>query len=194
MGIDEDKEIRQIAYNLAMKTAHIPENLRSGFETYVAKTPEHATLITAAKSWADAFDPRNPPKRGLVFSGLTGCGKSHLAAAIMARIIKRTVFSYDMQFWRMDELFGDIRATWGKGAPAGSEKRLLEDLNQAQLLVLDDFGSERPVYHVLERLYTILGNRECVSKPIIVTTNLGPQRLEDYWKRDPECSEIAERV
>lgn len=51
-------------------------------------------------------------------------------------------------------------------------------LNQASLLILDDFGAERGTDYALENVYNIIDSRYRSGKPIIITTNIALREMQ----------------
>lgn len=55
------------------------------------------------------------------------------------------------------------------------------------LLIIDDFGMERDTSYGLEQLYNVIDSRYRSKKPLIVTTNLTLQELQNpegnAWKK-----------
>ncbi len=54
---------------------------------------------------------------------------------------------------------------------------MLEDISTCDLLVLDDFGRERPTEWVMETFFVIINDRYNEMKPIIYTTNFNAKQL-----------------
>jgi len=54
------------------------------------------------------------------------------------------------------------------------KEQFYRNLSKADLLVIDDFGSERQTDYILEQMNLILDSRERSRKPLIITSNLAP--------------------
>jgi DNA replication protein DnaC len=102
--------------------------------------------------------------QGLLLLGSSGTGKTHLAAAI-ANSLKD---HYSVVFAHMPTLLDRMRTTT---VP-------LEPLLSADLLVLDDIGSERETGWTMERLLIIVDGRLTNLKPTVFTTNYDIVDLE----------------
>ena len=65
---------------------------------------------------------------------------------------------------------------------------LMESLTTADLLVLDDLGTESPTDWAVERIYLIINQRYNAEKPLIVTSNF---KLSEVGQRlnEPKKSE-----
>lgn len=113
--------------------------------------------------------------RGLVLHGETGVGKTHLAAAV-GNVLKE---KHSVTFAYVPELLDKMRNT----------HMSLEPLLNADLLILDDIGSERPTDWTAERLLIIVDGRLNRFKSTVFTSNFEP---EDFEKRLGE--RIASRI
>ena len=111
--------------------------------------------------------------RGLYFCGGVGTGKTHLAVAVMNELIrKRLVPSL---FVTVPELLDNLRETYNK--PGRNLDEWMDAVQNADLLVLDDLGSERVTEWVRERLFVIVNHRYREALPTVFTSNIGPKDL-----------------
>ncbi len=111
--------------------------------------------------------------RGLYFCGGVGTGKTHLAVAVMNELIrKRRVPSL---FVTVPELLDNLRETYNK--PGRNLDEWMDAVQNADLLVLDDLGSERVTEWVRERLFVIVNHRYREALPTVFTSNIGPKDL-----------------
>lgn len=114
-------------------------------------------------SFVEKFD-QIKSGQGLVLMGKSGTGKTHLACAI-ANSLKN---KYRVQFAYVPTLLEKMR----KGIIE------LEPLIHADLLILDDLGSERESAWTTERLLIIVDGRLTNCKPTVYTTNYEAEDLE----------------
>lgn len=112
--------------------------------------------------------------KGLIIMGKIGTGKTHLAAAILHKVISQMRTGIRMA---VPELLDEIRATYREGSLVGSET-LLEELKKVNLLILDDIGKEKPTEWVRERLYVIINARYENMLPTVYTTNCNEEELK----------------
>ena len=163
----------------ALQQARIPKRYEgktlAGFNTKGDKLRK--MLVHSAEAYVSAFNfnPEEPPRKGLFMSGCAGCGKSHLAVAILAGVIEK---GYSGLYYNSPDLLADIRATFDKGSEL-NEDEILQDVLTRDLLVFDDLGAERLSDFVLDRFYLIFNERYESCKPVIVTTNLNEAELEE---------------
>ena len=109
----------------------------------------------------------------LLLQGGYGCGKTHLAAAIanfavgmgvptlfltVPDLLDMLRFSYDSEDTTFEERFNEIR--------------------NASLLVLDDFGTQNATAWAQEKLFQIINYRYINKLPLVVTTNLSLDEID----------------
>lgn len=108
----------------------------------------------------------------LLLTGGTGLGKTHLALA-MGRAIGE--MGYGVCYESAAGLFGKLeKAKFYPTEEAALEAKKLED---ADLLIVDDLGTEMPGQFVTAALYQLLNQRLMAGKAMILTTNLNVEEL-----------------
>jgi len=128
-----------------------------------------------------AFDFAKAPEGWLVFMGDTGCGKTHLAAAIVN-------YRYEMGqpalFVVVPDLLDHLRSAFSPESKV-SYDQLFESVKSAPLLVLDDFGEQSASLWVKEKLYQLVNYRYNGRLPTVFTTRL---TLEQIMELDEAIS------
>jgi DNA replication protein DnaC len=152
------RRIRKIEW--LVKSSRIPEHFKTRTFNTFRVTFENREAYETAVSIAD-----DPERKGMVIAGMTGVGKTHLAAAIMN---KRMEDGDEAVFVTVPELLADIRRVI-RSEQETSE--LLEVVKSAELLIMDDLGAERTTGWVAEQLYTIINARYERKKQTVITTN-----------------------
>jgi DNA replication protein DnaC len=122
--------------------------------------------------------------RGLLLMGGCGVGKTHLAVSVLLDIIGSGKPGHVI-FSNFQDLIQDIQASFGSDtAPDKSE--ILRPLLEADLLVLDELGSQKPTNFVQDLLYYLINSRYNAEKATIFTTNYlddPPDREESLEQR-----------
>jgi DNA replication protein DnaC len=154
-------------------------------------TPESAPAVARVREWLATDD------RWLFLWGAFGTGKTGLAVAAMRERVRaagaaggadaraRFITVPDMltrlrQSYDRDGGAGGGRGGGGLGVGGASERELLDDLDGAPLLVLDDLGAERATDWAVERLFGLLNRRHDWHRPTVLTSNLGPKQLAEH--------------
>ncbi len=125
--------------------------------------------LERAKSDA-AFFVREYPNVdcGLVFTGPTGVGKTHLAVAVVRGLIER---GFDCLFVDFRELLQQIRESYDPVAET-TELRLLQPVIETEVLLLDELVAANPNDWLKERLAYIINARYNQKKVMLITTTL----------------------
>ncbi len=113
-----------------------------------------------------AFDFAKNPEGWLVFMGETGCGKTHLAAAI---VNYRYEAGKPALFMVVPEFLDHLRSAFSPDSKV-SYDQLFESVKTAPLLVLDDFGEHSATPWVREKLYQLINYRYNGRLPTVITT------------------------
>ena len=110
------------------------------------------------------------PSGWLLFTGGPGCGKTHLAVAIVNERMRQ---GQTVLFAFVPDLLRDLR----RGFDRDDYDRRFERYCEVPLLVLDDLGAENTTPWVQQELDSIVNYRAVRHLPLIVTTNLQPTDL-----------------
>jgi DNA replication protein DnaC len=129
-----------------------------------------------------AFDFAKNPEGWLVFMGETGCGKTHLAAAIVNH---RYEAGKPALFVVVPDFLDHLRSTFSPDSKVSYDE-LFESVKTAPLLVLDDFGEQSTNPWVKEKLYQLINYRYNSRLPTVITTRLSLDEIME--KVDPSIS------
>jgi DNA replication protein DnaC len=141
------------------------------FDSYFAhNASQRAALDLAQRTVVRLFESSSDDdrKRGVCFIGPPGVGKTHLAAAILSRMIE--LYGIRGAFHDTRALLKRLRHTYDERTQQ-SESSVLTPVLTADTLVLDDLGSEKMSEWVDETLNLIIGTRYNERRTTIVTTN-----------------------
>jgi DNA replication protein DnaC len=133
-------------------------------------------------------------KRGLLFVGPCGVGKTHLSVSILNAILARHDTS--ARFVDETDLLRNLQYSYGPDSQA-TEENLLRPLRHSELLVWDDLGTGRPTEWVRETIHTIINYRYTNERLTIFSSNLKlpDNPREESLAREPTLSDrIGERL
>jgi len=122
-----------------------------------------------------ALDFAKSPEGWLVFQGFTGCGKTHLATAIANY---RLQASKPAKFVVVPEFLDHLRSTFSPESLI-SYDQLFEEVKNAPLLILDDFGEQSTTPWAQEKLYQVINYRYNARLATVVTTRLTTDDMDD---------------
>jgi len=126
------------------------------------------------KAYRLALNFAKSPENWLVFHGDNGCGKTHLAAAI---VNYRYQAGKPALFVVVPEFLDHLRSTFSPESKV-SYDQLFERVKTAPLLVLDDFGEQATTPWAQEKLYQVINYRYNAQLPTVVTTCYSLEEIE----------------
>lgn len=174
----EERAAQKGAWEEQIGRACIPPRFADRtLKNFNATTPAQHHALAFATAYADDFDAVLKTGRCAMFVGNVGTGKTHLAAGIALRLIRRdnrrVLFSSVMQAVR------SIKETWSKGSDQ-SESQAIAALVRPDLLILDEvgvqFGSETEKLLMFE----VLNERYGARKPTLLMSNLSLDEVKAY--------------
>jgi len=114
------------------------------------------------------------PEGWLIFQGVNGCGKTHLAAAIANY---RLAQGKPVFFVVVPDLLDHLRSTFSPDSKISYDE-FFEKIKKASLLILDDFGEQSTTPWAQEKLYQLINYRYNARLPMVVTTCLSLDEIE----------------
>ena len=121
-----------------------------------------------------ALDFAKSPQGWLVLQGDTGCGKTHLAASIANYRLKE---GKPVKFVVVPDFLDHLRSTFSPESPVTYDQ-LFEEVKNAPLLILDDFGEQSTTPWAEEKLYQIINYRYNARLATVITTCLALDEID----------------
>lgn len=129
-------------------------------------------VLSFCKKYAEDF---HLPCSGILMSGGTGLGKTHLSLAIGNEIIRK---GYSVIYGSAPDLFRKVEKEHFNKAIETDTMQLLQDCD---LLIIDDLGAEFDSKFYLSVFYGLLNTRMNAGKPIVLNTNFTLTELQNRY-------------
>ena len=120
-----------------------------------------------ARKFIDAY-PVETEGRGLLLTGSIGVGKTHLAVGILLGLVEEK--GAQALFYDYRELLKQIQHSYNPQV-ASTELDVLRPVFDAEILVLDELGAQKPTDWVWDTVALILNTRYNDKRTTIITTN-----------------------
>ena len=146
------------------------------FENFNSNS-ENELAIVIAKDYVNK-NITSANTNGLIIMGESGVGKTHLAASIANKLIENDKI---VLMGRLTTLLDMIKETFKDNTKSGNE--LIELYSNVDMIIIDDLGTEKISNWALEKLYTIIENRNENRLPIIITTRFDKQGLIERFSK-----------
>ena len=143
------------------------------FKRRVNLPPEEQENL--AEAYRLALDFAKSPEGWLVLAGVTGCGKTHLAAAIANYRLKA---SQSVKFVVVPDFLDHLRSTFRPESTVTYDQ-LFEEVKNAPLLILDDYGEHSTTPWAQEKLYQVINYRYNALLATVITTRLTTDEMAD---------------
>lgn len=124
------------------------------------------------KQYAENFTREAP---SLIFQGGTGLGKTHLSLAIAGVVIEK---GYGVIYGSVHSFASAIERQRFGGSDEEDTAALL---SSADLVILDDLGTEFPSPYVSSTIYNIIDTRGMKNLPTIISTNLTAEEIQKRY-------------
>ena len=165
-----------------LEAARIPARFeRASFDNFVLPRRQDNPIandnLSLAMNVARVFAREFPQteKPGLLFMGLPGVGKTHLATAVLRVLIEG---GFEGRFFDYQTLLEKIRSGYDP-ASGSAAREAYEAALETEVVLLDDLGAHRVTDWVEDTVAAIINHRYNQRKATLVTTNLPDPDLGD---------------
>jgi DNA replication protein DnaC len=165
----ESAEAAQRRGEILWGQAHIPSEYKEARLGNFVPVPGTRHALAMAMRWSQEFRSGHTPRRGLLFHGPPGAGKTHLAIGVLWEAIwDRDAPSL---FLNVPDWLNALRESWYDG------EQQPPNPNGFEFVVVDDLGAENSTDWARERIYSLLNHRNQTKAATIITSNLDPSEL-----------------
>ena len=138
--------------------------------TGVSPRKRMAEVLEYCRNYAEDFGAES---ESLYFHGATGLGKTHLSLAIANTVAEN---GYSVIYDTAQNILSALeREKFSHNNTGEKEKEILD----CDLLIIDDLGSEFSTQFTVSAVYNIINSRLNRSKPVIISTNLTKNAIEE---------------
>lgn len=173
---DENEEKQNRLKRLMNNSLMKGDVLEKTFENWDF-TKGNKKMYNIALKYTESFKLAKKNNLGLLIYGNPGNGKSHMSFCIANKLLSSGT---PVVCVSIDSLLTRIKQTFNKWGSEG-EIEILNSLTNADLLVLDDLGTENKTEWSISKIYNIIDARYRSNLPVIITTNLSIAELENYY-------------
>lgn len=159
--------------NAVDRSGILPLHQSCTVENYQVTNQGQSKAKHFARGYADHFESNNGG--GFIFSGESGTGKNHLAAAICNQLIDN---GKSCLIITVSELMMNLRKCY-KSQSEMSEDQFFRAMNNYDLLILDEIGLQRGTTAENLAINQIVDQRICRMKPTGMLTNLDQQMINE---------------
>lgn len=178
----ERKRVHECIKNKVKKYEEISVIDNKFLESRFENADMSSKYMQLGKKYAENFLKKDK-QIGLLFYGGVGTGKTFTTACIANYLMERgkTVLVINLGLY-----LNKVGRDWGE-----AEKRFLEQVEKCDLIIIDDFGTEKDLDENqscwrAEKIYNLIDARYRSNKPLILSTNL-------IFDRDEKICELTKR-
>lgn len=149
---------------------------QEAMENGISPREKAEKILNSCRLYAQSFNLHSP---SILFMGGTGLGKTHLSLAIANVVINR---GFSVVYGTSQNILSDLQnENFGRTDGIYYNEH---DVLRADLLIIDDLGTEFKNQYSVACLYNIINTRILKNQPTIISTNFDYDDLErDYNQR-----------
>lgn len=153
-----------------------------------------AQLPKGLQQFVDGWDG----SRGILLLGPYGVGKTWRVVALAQTLLERSLREeWTMKLTTVPGFLNELRAGYDPERQKQSESfySVMQQYRTVRLLVLDDWGKEKPTAWVSEQFYELVNHRYNQGLPMFLTSNLTKEQLEkDFPAEMDRFNEICQVI
>ncbi len=180
----DEQARRDMEYVATLKKASLMDEKfkASTFDTFETNRYNKKNL-RLCRRYAEGFKEMQEKNQGLILWGGVGTGKTFAVACIANYLLEHKVPVVMTSFVKLLDIIQRDK---------DEEPKILMKLDRAALVIFDDLGAERDTSYALEKVYSIIDSRYRSQKPMIFTTNLTLNEMQE--ETDIRYSRIYDRI
>lgn len=173
---EENKE-KQLRLNRIMTNSMMNDNFQKctleNWNHYIG----NEKLYKAAKEYVDNFTKMKKENQGMLIHGQPGNGKTYFSASIANGLLNKLIPVICIGAIGLTERISQSKRTWGDQGIF----TILNALDNADLLIIDDLGTEEDNKWTRAIIYQIVEKRNNSRLPLIITTNMSINKIVERY-------------
>ncbi|TRZ62997.1 ATP-binding protein [Pseudomonas alloputida] len=153
-----------------------PRFAAATFDSYRAEKDPQQKALAKCRAYAEQFPVNYRAGRSLLLTGNVGCGKTHLASAIVRTVVADRCRALIIP---AGDIFSIARASMVPGS-GYTDRDVAVHLGGLDLLVIDEVGAQKGSEYELGLLHSIIDRRYQAVLPTVVISNLSADGLKSY--------------
>lgn len=153
-----------------------PRFAEATFENYRAESDPQRKALAKCRAYAEQFPANFRAGRSLLLTGNVGCGKTHLASAIVRTVVADGAEALIIP---AGDIVSIARASMVPGS-GYTDRDAVVHLGGLNLLVIDEVGCQKGSEYELGLLHSIIDRRYQAVLPTVVISNLNAEGLKSY--------------
>ncbi|MFM1990172.1 MAG: hypothetical protein RJA99_3129 [Pseudomonadota bacterium] len=150
---------------------------RASLDELKAPSESAASIHRTCRQYVEGFDRvlEQSPPMGMIFTGLPGTGKTHLACGMVRRLLDLGKSARIVSLPSLLLELGEASKGWG-ASPIGY---VLDTYKKTHLLVLDEYGTHSKTDRDYQLIFDLIDGRYKNGLPTILLTNVPRARLAE---------------
>jgi DNA replication protein DnaC len=189
------KDVAEGARSRLFALSNLDRLSHLGFDNFNPNGNEKAKFMTLQETEilhraVEACEEFSRSQKGwLLLEGGYGCGKTHLAAAIANGAVNKGIPTL---FITVPDLLDSLRFAYAD--PETTFEQRFDEIRNADLLILDDFGTQNATGWAQEKLFQIVNYRYTNKLPTVITTNLMLDEIEGRIRSRLQDDEFVKHI
>lgn len=153
-----------------------PRFAAATFDSYRAETDPQRKALAKCRAYAEQFPANFRAGRSLLLTGNVGCGKTHLASAIIRTVVADRCRALIIP---AGDIVSIARASMVPDS-GYTDRDVAVHLGALDLLVIDEVGAQKGSEYELGLLHSIIDRRYQAVLPTVMISNLSADGLKSY--------------
>lgn len=174
---EEENKQKQIRVKRVIANSMMDDN----FKRSTLKNWDHRVgnekLYKIALEYIEKFPQMKKSNQGMLIYGEPGNGKTYFSACIANALLSKLIPVIAVGAIGLTERISQSKRTWGEEGIF----TVLNSLENADLLIIDDLGTEEDNKWTRAMMYQVIEKRNSSGLPVIITTNISINELKDRY-------------